>query len=140
MRTWGWISWRWHIPIWYVWDGLYWHDRHNRKSTPMPSRALDLGDPISFDDGEDHGNLDGVLALPGCRPTLRLAALRRGYQDRALLELAAACDRPAAEQIAAELVPRALGDAGTTPAWPRDEAPWEAARRRLIALAGCQPH
>ena len=30
-RTWGWIAWRWKIPIWYVWDALYWHDRHNRK-------------------------------------------------------------------------------------------------------------
>jgi hypothetical protein len=141
MRTWGWIAWRWQIPIWYVWDALYWHDRHNRQGTALPVRALDVGrDPVSFDDGEDHGNLDGVLALPGCRPTLRLAALRRGYQDHGLLELAAACDRPAAEQVAAQLVPRALGDAEASgaPAWPADEAAWEAARRRLIEIAGCR--
>jgi len=140
MRTWGWISWRWQIPIWYVWDALYWHDRHNRKAQPLPLRALDARrDAVSFDDGEDHGNLDGVLALPGCQPTLRLAALRRGYQDRALLELAAACDPVAAERIAAELVPRALGDAeaGGAPAWPSDEAAWEAGRRKLLALAAC---
>jgi len=140
MRTWGWIAWRWQIPIWYVWDALYWHDRHNRHGAGLPGRALDASrDPVSFDDGEDHGNLDGVLALPGCRPTLRLAALRRGYQDRALLDLAAACDRPAAERLAAELVPRALGDAGAKAAWPADEAAWEAARRRLLELASCQP-
>ncbi|HEX2689318.1 MAG TPA: hypothetical protein VHN14_22000 [Kofleriaceae bacterium] len=139
MRTWGWIAWRWQIPIWYAWDALYWHDRHNRKGAPLPGRALDpRRDPVSFNDGEDHGNFDGVLALPGCRPTLRLAALRRGYQDRALLDAAAACDRPAAERVAAELVPRALGDAGATPSWPSDEAAWEAARQKLIALAGCQ--
>jgi hypothetical protein len=137
MRTWGWIAWRWQVPIWYVWDGLYWHDRHNRKHTPMSSRKLDLRDPISFDDGEDRGNLDGVLALPGCQPTLRMAALRRGYQDHQLLELAAACNKPAAEKVAADLVPRALGDAGSSPSWPRDEAPWETARRRLIELASC---
>ncbi|HEY0985823.1 MAG TPA: hypothetical protein VGD80_02185 [Kofleriaceae bacterium] len=137
MRTWGWIAWRWQVPIWYVWDGLYWHDRHNRKQTPLSSRKLDLRDPISFDDGEDRGNLDGVLALPGCQPTLRMAALRRGYQDHQLLELAAACNKPAADQVAADLVPRALGDAGSKPSWPSDEAPWEAARRRLIALASC---
>jgi hypothetical protein len=135
-RTWGWIAWRWQIPIWYVWDALYWHDRHNRKGAALPGRTR--REPVSFDDGEDRGNLDGVLALPGCRPTLRLAALRRGYQDRALLDLAAACDRPATEQLAAKLVPRALGDASATTAWPSDEAAWEAARRRLIALAGCQ--
>jgi hypothetical protein len=138
MRTWGWIAWRWQIPIWYVWDALYWHDRHNRKGAPLPGRAFDQKDAISFDDGEDHGNLDGVLALPGCRPTLRLAALRRGYQDRALLELAAACDPAAAEQLAAQLVPRALGDASATAAWPRDEAAWEGARRHLIDLARCR--
>jgi hypothetical protein len=137
-RTWGWIAWRYKIAIWYVWDALYWHDRHNRKATPLPLRALDpRRDPVSFDDGEDHGNLDGVLALPGCQPTLRLAALRRGFEDHALLELAAACDRPATERLAAQLVPRALGDARAPAAWPRDDAAWEAARRALIVLASC---
>jgi hypothetical protein len=137
-RTWGWIAWRWQIPIWYVWDALYWHDRHNRHRAPLPGRALDpRTDAVSFDDGDDHGNLDGALALPGCQPTLRLAALRRGYQDAALLDLAAACNRPATEQLAAQLVPRALGDAGSTASWPVDEAAWEAARRRLIDLASC---
>jgi hypothetical protein len=139
MRTWGWISWRWQIPVWYVWDALYWHDRHNRKGAPLPGKALDPSvDPVSFNDGEDHGNFDGVLALPGCHATLRMAALRRGYQDRALLELAALCDQPATEKLAAELIPRALGDAGDKPSWPGDEAAWEAARKKLIALASCQ--
>jgi hypothetical protein len=138
-RTWGWIAWRWRIPIWYVWDALYWHDRHNRRGAPLPGRALDpRTDAVSFDDGEDHGNLDGALALPGCQATLRLAALRRGYQDHALLDLAAACDRRAADEVAAQLVPRALGDAGATAAWPTDEAAWEAARRRLIEIASCR--
>jgi hypothetical protein len=130
-RTWGVIGWRYQIPVWYVWDALYWHDRHNKK------RALDLTDPTSFDDGEDHGNLDGVLALPGCRPTLRLAALRRGLYDRALLDAAARCDRARTEQLASRLVPRALGDAEGDPAWPTDEGAWERARRELIELASC---
>jgi hypothetical protein len=140
MRTWGWIAWRWEIPIWYVWDALYWHDRHNRKATALPVRALDVGrDAVSFDDGEDHGNLDGVLALPGCQRTLRLASLRRGFEDLALLDEAARCDRAAAERVAAAMVPRALGDAADhgAPAWPSDEAPWEAARQQLIAIARC---
>ena len=135
LRTWGWIAWRWQIPIWYAWDALYWHDRHNRKGAPLPGRATD---PISFDDGEDHGNRDGVLALPapgGCRPTLRLAALRRGLQDRQLLELAAACKPTEAAAVAARLVPRALADAGKTASWPSDPAAWELARRELLALA-----
>jgi len=129
-RTWGVIGWRWNIPVWYVWDALYWHDRHNTK------RALDLADPISFDDGDDHGNLDGVLALPpDCRPTLRLAAIRRGLLDRALLERAAHCDDAAAGKLAAELVPRALADAGAAPSWPTDEGAWELAHRQLLDIA-----
>ncbi len=136
-RTWGWIAYRYQIAVWYVWDALYWHDRHNRKKEAP--RALDAHrDAVSFDDGDDHGNLDGVLALPGCHPTLRLEALRRGYQDRALLELAAKCHPTETAALAAKLVPRALGDATGAPAWPTDEAAWEAARRQLLDLAACR--
>jgi len=138
-RTWGWIAWRYRIAVWYAWDALYWHDRHNHKSAPP--RALEPHvDAQSFDDGDDQGNLDGVLALPdpaGCRPTLRLEALRRGLEDRALLDLASACDMDATNALAKSLVPEALGDAGNHISWPRDEAPWEAARRRLLELAAC---
>jgi hypothetical protein len=142
-RTWGWIGWRWRIPVWYVWDALYWHDRHNRRGAPLPGRAFDIArDSISFDDGEDHGNLDGVLALPGddaepCRPTLRLAAIRRGMQDRALIELAARCHPEATAELVDEMVPSALGDAPRRgpPAWPLDDAAWETARRALLQLA-----
>lgn len=145
-RTWGWLGWRWSIPVWYVWDALYWHDRHNRKGAPLPGRALDITvDATSFNDGEDHGNLDGVLALPGdsatpCRPTLRLAAIRRGMQDRALLELAARCHPDETKQLVDALMPTALGDASAhaRPAWPTDEARWEDARRQLLELATCK--
>jgi hypothetical protein len=142
-RTWGWIAWRWNIPLWYVWDALYWHDRHNRKGAPLPGTPLvPTKDPVSFNDGEDHGNFDGVLTLPadgGCARTLRLASIRRGLQDKALLELAATCDRPAAERLAEQMVPRALGDApkGSARSWSADESDWERARRQLIELAAC---
>lgn len=143
-RTWGWIAWRWNISLWYVWDALYWHDRHNRKGAPLPGKQMvPARDPVSFDDGEDHGNFDGVLALPapgGCTRTLRLAALRRGLQDKQLLDLAAACDRAATEALAAKMMPRALGDAPKKSArsWSSDESDWERARRELIALASCK--
>jgi hypothetical protein len=142
-RTWGWIAWRWNIPLWYVWDALYWHDRHNRKGAPLPGKPLvATREPVSFDDGEDHGNFDGVLALPaagGCTRTLRLAAIRRGLQDKALLELAGACNRAEAEKLAAQVVPRALGDApkGSARSWSADESDWERARRQLLQLAAC---
>ena len=147
MRTWGWIAWRYQISTWYVWDALYWHDRHNRKGAALPGRALEPRvDPVSFNDVEDHGNLDGVLALPaatGCQPTLRLAQLRRGLLDRQLLELAATCDPAATARLAAELVPSALADANggkpskAKPSWPTTEESWELARRTLLRLAAC---
>lgn len=143
-RTWGWIAYRWNIGLWYVWDALYWHDRHNRAGAPLPGTPLvPLADPVSFNDGEDHGNFDGVLALPqpgGCQRTLRLAAIRRGQHDKALLELAAFCDRAATDALAARMVPRALGDApkGSRRSWSADESDWEQARRELLAIASCQ--
>jgi hypothetical protein len=153
LRTWGWIAWRWRVPLWYIWDATYWHDRHNRKRKkldPMGGAPNDgTVDAVTFDDGEDHGNLDGAIVLPpspaeaalGCVPTLRLAALRRGLQDRLLLDALEACGgRARAEAIAAPLVPSALGDAkkGDRTPWPADEDTWERARQRLIAeLAGC---
>jgi hypothetical protein len=69
---------------------------------------------------------------------LRLEAMRRGLEDRALLVLATRCDAAATAKLAEELVPRALGDASGAPAWPSDEASWEAARRRLLQLAACK--
>lgn len=149
-RTWGWIGQRYRIPVWYIWDALYWHDRHNRRGAPLPGRAFATTlDSVSFDDGEDHGNLDGVLALPGddaepCRPTLRLASIRRGLQDRALVEAASRCNGEATAELVEQMVPRALGDVpgrsvpGTgTPSWPTDDAAWELARERLLDLAAC---
>ncbi len=137
LRTWGWIAYRYRIPVWYVWDALYWHDRHNHKD--KPPRALDITrDATSFDDGDDQGNLDGVLALPGCHASLRLEALRRGYEDRALLQLAEKCHPAETAALAAKMIPRALGDASGTPAWPADESSWEDARRQLLALAACR--
>jgi len=144
-RTWGWIAWRWEIPTWYVWDALYWHDRHNARRERITAPPLNPRvDPISFDDGEDRGNLDGVLALPaegaaGCLPTLRLAAVRRGQLDRLLIEAAASCDARTTSQLVERMVPRALGDAGREASWPTTDAAWEQARRDLIALAICAP-
>ncbi len=143
MRTWGWIAHRWHIPVWYVWDAVYWHDRHNRGDAPLPGKPLvPATDPTSFDSGEDHGNFDGALVLPerdGCRATLRLAALGRGQRDRQLLDLATACDPAATEALAAKLVPEALGDAPASgdPSWPTDEGAWELARREVLRIAAC---
>lgn len=163
LRTWGWIGWRWQVPLWYVWDALYWHDRHNaaRAGLPRPGRALTAADSVTFDDGDDHGNRDGVLALPGpasdasyandasasappCLSTLRLKALRRGLTDRLLLE-AASCtpeSRRRAADLAASLIPFALADAfAATWQRPIPAARWSEARGQLLDLAAaCTPY
>lgn len=127
IRSWGWIAFVHDLPLWYVWDVLFWADRYHRGRDAMP-RDL-LAEPVTFDDGEDHGNLDGLLAYPGPLPSLRLKALRRGVQDRLLLDALAACrGRPAALAIAGALVPYRVAP----------EAAWEAARRRILdGLVGC---
>jgi hypothetical protein len=141
LRTWGWIQHRWRVPLWYVWDALYWHDRYSARRKKLERSQIPLSpvdrDAVTFDDGGDHGNLDGVLAFPGFTPSLRLKALRRGQQDRVLLETAARCNPTAVAALTARLVPSALADAGKPPAkgsWPVDEAPWEAARQELLTM------
>lgn len=152
LRTWGWIGFRWDVPLWYVWDALYWHDRHNAKrmGLPRPGRAMSPIEGVTFNDGGDQGNRDGVLAVPGapgdqaspCRPTLRLKTLRRGVFDRALLT-AARCSATtgAAEVLAAGVVPFALADAFSA-TWSRGLTAdrWTRARAELLALAArCAP-
>jgi len=148
LRTWGWIAYRWRVPLWYVWEALYWSDRYGQArvgghSVLAPLTDLDR-DAITYDDGEDRGNLDGVLAYPGVRPSLRLAALRRGLEDRALLDALETCaGRDAADTLARALVPTALGPGtGRSPpvagSWPIEEGAWEAGRQRTLdALIAC---
>jgi hypothetical protein len=141
LRTWGWIAFRHDLPLWYVWDAFYVRDRYNQGRDQAPAHDL-VADPLTFDDGEDHGNLDGVLAYPGALPSLRLKALRRGMQDRALLEQLVDCaGRPTADAIAASLVPRSLGTAkrGERASWPTSDDAFEAARLTLLdEIAACR--
>lgn len=132
LRTWGWIAYRYGVELWYAWEGLYFEDRYNRGG---PTDVWN--DPITFDErskgGEDFGNGDGLLAYPGPVPSLRLKALRRGLQDRLLLQKLAQCaGRAHADAIAARVVPRALGEAGDRPSWPADEQGFERARSDVL--------
>ena len=153
MRTWGVIGFRYNIDLWYIWDALYWHDRHNRDRSldgtgdarrldnPNRGRRLTANtDAMSFlSKDADVGNLDGVMVFAdstaGCTPSLRLKQLRRGLFDRALLQ-AANCDGTG-DRIAAELMPAALGDAprNGAPAWSSDLHVWANARQKLLQAA-----
>lgn len=135
LRTWGWIAERYGVPLWFAWEGMYFSDRYGSK------KVADVTvDPLTFDDGDDHGNGDGLLAYPGAHPSLRLKALRRGLQDRLLVRWLRACGAgERADAIVREAIPRALAEGKGSRAWSTDEADWERARQRLIdaALAAC---
>jgi len=132
LRTWGWIGQRYHVELWYAWEGLYFSDRYNGGG---PTDVVH--DPITFDErrrgGSDFGNGDGVLAYPGPLPSLRLKVLRRGLQDRLLLEeLEALGGADTAREIVRRAIPAALGEASATAAWPTTEVAWERARGQLL--------
>jgi hypothetical protein len=132
LRTWGWIAYRYDIELWYAWEALYFSDRYNGGGPTDVMR-----DPITFDErrkhGDDWGNGDGLLAYPGPRPSIRLKALRRGLQDRLLLrELESCGGGEVARRISRRMIPRALSEAGTTPAWPTLETTWEEARGEVL--------
>lgn len=127
LRTWGWIAFRYHVELWYLWEALYYSDRYNHRG---PTDVMT--DPVTFFDGEDLGNGDGVLVYPGPLPSLRLKALRRGLTDRLLLTKLESCGGPA-RAIARRLVPRALGEGRGRRSWSTDERVWEQARREVLA-------
>jgi hypothetical protein len=132
LRTWGWIGERYHVELWYAWEGMYFSDRYNGGG---PTDVVN--EPITFDQrrrgGDDFGNGDGLLAYPGPLPSLRLKVLRRGLQDRLLLgELEALGGADAAREIVRRVIPVALGEASATAAWPTTEVAWENARSEVL--------
>ena len=138
LRTWGWIAERYHIELWFAWEGLYYTDRYNRATAPTDT----MHQPLTYDErkkgGEERGNGDGLLVYPGPLPSLRLKALRRGLEDRLLLRRLAGCPGGAGDAagIARQMIPRAMREADGKQSWPDDEASWELARRAVLdALA-----
>jgi hypothetical protein len=132
LRTWGWIAERYHVELWYAWEGLYFSDRYNGGG-----RMDVMHDPVTFDErrrgGSDFGNGDGVLVYPGPLPSLRLKVLRRGLQDRLLLEeLEALGGADTAREIVRRTIPVALGEASAAAAWPTTEVEWEHARSQVL--------
>jgi hypothetical protein len=140
LRTWGWIAERYDVPLWYAWEGLYFSDRYNGGG---PTDVLHHA--ITFDErkrgGSDYGNGDGVLAYPGPLPSMRLKALRRGLQDRLLLEQLRACGGiDTAMQITRNIVPQALGEAKGRPSWPENEAAWNRAHDAVLDAIEARCH
>jgi hypothetical protein len=140
LRSWGWIAARYDIELWYAWEGMYFSDRYNGGG---PTDVMH--DPITFDErlrgGADWGNGDGVLAYPGPLPSLRLKALRRGLQDRLLLEELERCGRgQTARALERQTIPRALGETRGRPTWPASEGAWEDARMAVLDAIEAECH
>jgi hypothetical protein len=132
LRTWGWIAERYGVKLWYAWEGLYFSDRYNGGAWTDVAH-----EPITFDErrhgGSDFGNGDGVLAYPGPLPSLRLKVLRRGLQDRLLIEeLEALGGSEVAQEILRRTIPAALGEAKGKAGWPTTEVAWETARGQVL--------
>ncbi|MBI2297830.1 MAG: DUF4091 domain-containing protein, partial [Armatimonadetes bacterium] len=106
VTVWGAAAWRWRLGGWYMWDSMYWRQKHFKVQ-----QATDLyHDPLTFDetlrknaDGTPYRadwalrlNGDGVFFYPG-KPAgcdgpvgcIRLKALRRAAQDYEYLWLLA---------------------------------------------------
>ncbi len=144
LRANAWIQAHHGIERWFYWESTFWND--DNRGGLGPYDPLRTAETFHNDDG-DHCNGDGVLVYPGRQtpagyrslglddvlPSIRLAQWRRGIQDAGYLALARARDGERADAIAAELVGRSF-DAGDTPRFPTDAAPYRRARRALFDM------
>lgn len=140
----GWIAARYDVKRWFYWNTNHWTDR-NRGGRG----ARDLyADTETFHNTDGDVVLgDGILLYPtrqaprftqlaSAEPVLgsiRLARLRRGAEDAALLALAEGADPAIARSLLRRVVPRALGDVP-------DTAPSPFARGDEIRAARAELH
>ena len=68
-------------------------------------------------------------------PSVRLKSLRRGQQDRALIEMARLSSPIAAEKVVLQMVPNALGEARIYPSWTENGGDYVSSRHTLRRLA-----
>lgn len=148
VTAWGPAAWHWKLGGWYMWDSLYWRQKHYKVE-----EVTDLyHNPLTFDetlrkrsDGTPYPakwairlNGDGVFFYPG-EPAghrgpvggVRLKAFRRGAQDYEYLWLLKQAGHGAqADEIAARLTP-------ARNQWDHDPSAWVNARREIAeALVG----
>lgn len=132
-RVLGWLEERYGVELWFLWEVLYFEDRYNKHlGNDVMTNPLTF-DQRGFMKHPDWCNGDGLLAYPEVRPSLRLKALRRGLQDRALIRKLRECGGDPGKLLH-EMVPRALADAmdERRPTWSLTEPPFEAARAELL--------
>jgi hypothetical protein len=140
-RTWAWITRRYGVECWLLWDVCYFKDIYNG----FTSNDV-WSDPLTYDQRRsgttwpDWGNGDGTLFYPGTPRgivgpvgSLRLKEWRRGAQDYEYMWLLERRGRgESADAIVDGIVPYAFGDAeGKATSWSKDPATWEEARIRM---------
>ncbi|MDY6796390.1 MAG: DUF4091 domain-containing protein [Actinomycetota bacterium] len=137
-RSWAWISHRYGVECWLLWDVCYFKDIYNGYWENEV-----WVDPLTFDQRRsgttwpDWGNGDGTLfypgkprSIPGPVCSMRLKSWRRGAQDYEYMWLLKQRgEKDMVDRLVREIITSAFGDAaGGTTSWSKDPAVWEEAR------------
>ena len=147
-RVWGWLMYQWNVDGMLYWGFNRWGDARSDKGWRDPYQ-----DPLSFVSVANRlaGNGEAMLVYPGYYPeyglndpyaapvsSLRLEALRDGFEDREYMKLAAATgsDGPAFVRSVIKAVtwypyPTAYGHRFLFPKYTTSAAVFQAARERL---------
>jgi hypothetical protein len=121
----GWIAARYDVKRWFYWNTNHWTDRNRGGRGPRDLYA----DTESFHNADGDVVLgDGILLYPTRQAerftriaspdpvlgSIRLARIRRGAEDAALLALGFDADPELARSLLRRIVPRALGEVPST--------------------------
>ncbi len=146
LTTWPWIAWRYGLDHLFLYNMVEWsYFRLDQRERPWGNLPRDIWiNPLNQ---SWKTNSQGVLVYPGHKigypgvvATIRLKQVRRGMQDYEYLWLLAERgQRALADQLATELVPRALHEAAAgfgsqyfgRGAWQRDPRAWAQARTQM---------
>ncbi|MBP9113602.1 MAG: DUF4091 domain-containing protein, partial [Polyangiaceae bacterium] len=151
----GWIAARYNVEKWFYWESIFWFDDNKGgKGGPDGLDPFVVSENFHNQHG-DYAQGDGLLVYPSTQkpngfidlkregwtvesdviPSVRLKSLRRGQQDRALIEMARLSSPIAAEKVVLQMVPNALGEARIYPSWTENGGDYVSSRHTLRRLA-----
>jgi hypothetical protein len=143
------------IRVYFYWHAVHW--RHNSQMKPGADRNQNVwANPITYDNGQDYANGDGVLIYPGeemlhpeedrgiagpCS-TLQMANFRRGLQDHQYLTIARKLGLDSeVDEALSTVVPRMFSEAGTNVGFAETGNVFEETRQQLArAIATAIEH
>ena len=146
---------RYNVEKWFYWESIFWFDDNKGgKGGPDGLDPFVVSENFHNQHG-DYAQGDGLLVYPSTQkpngftdlgrdgwsvksdviPSVRLKSLRRGQQDRALIEIARLSSPIATENVVLQMVPNALGEARIYPSWTENGGDYVSARHTLRRLA-----